>query len=60
MDWLWIVAIVVGILVIAAVLTWLFRPELDNEEQPVRDGRRRLRRLRRASGRRNPDDSIDR
>jgi hypothetical protein len=58
-DWLWIALIVVAVVAIGAGLAWLFRPELDNDEEPVRDGRRRLRRLRRASGRRKPNDSID-
>ena len=49
MEWLWFVAAAVAVAAIVAVVMWLFRPELDNEEGEVRPGRRRLRRLRRVS-----------
>ena len=49
MEWLWFVGAAVAIAVVTAVVVWLFRPELENDEQDVRQGRRRLRRLRRVS-----------
>ncbi len=49
MEWLWFVVAAVAVLGIVAVVVWLFRPELENDETDVRKGRRRLRRLRRAS-----------
>ena len=49
MEWLWFIAAAVAILGIVAVVVWLFRPELENDEGDVKQGRRRLRRLRRVS-----------
>ncbi|MDQ4138716.1 MAG: hypothetical protein M3116_07735 [Actinomycetota bacterium] len=49
MEWLWFVAAAVAIVVVLAAVVWLFRPELENDEEDVRKGRRRLRRLRRVS-----------
>ena len=49
MEWLWFVGAAVAILVVVAVVMWLFRPELENDEGDVKQGRRRLRRLRRVS-----------
>ena len=49
MEWLWFVVAAVAIVGVVAVVMWLFRPELGNEEGDVRKGRRRLRRLRRVS-----------
>ncbi len=49
MEWLWFVVAAVAIVVVVAVLVWLFRPELENDEEAVQKGRRRLRRLRRVS-----------
>ena len=49
MEWLWFVVAAVAIVVVIAVIVWLFRPELENDEDAVRKGRRRLRRLRRVS-----------
>ena len=49
MEWLWFVAAAVAVAGIAAVVAWLFRPELENDEGDVKQGRRRLRRLRRVS-----------
>lgn len=49
MEWLWFVAAAVAVVLIVAVVVWLFRPEMQNDEADVRQGRRRLRRLRRMS-----------
>jgi hypothetical protein len=48
-EWIWFVLAAVAVLGIAAVVVWLFRPELENDEGDVKKGRRRLRRLRRVS-----------
>jgi hypothetical protein len=47
MEWLWYVLGAAVILAIVAVVVWLFRPEMANDETDVRKGRRRLGRLRR-------------
>jgi hypothetical protein len=49
MEWLWFVAAALAIVAIVAAVVWLFRPELENDADDVRQGRRRLRRLRRVS-----------
>ncbi len=49
MEWLWFVAAAAAVVLIAAVVVWLFRPELENDEEALQKGRRRLRRLRRVS-----------